>query len=284
MTQLGRIVRRWVAGERLAAAEIADVAAVLPQTGAFAKRMTVAAYGKKLAEYVAEFVAAGMPQTKDATRKLKGWIAHGRDREEPDYPPFEHREQMASWWRRCMKYAPPDFMVAWEREDAGSAKKEPGKSDKPEIDDVELAYGDLALDEEIASDFSVRILASAAKDSLRRYKEAIRDKDYKRARAIREELLDDVKALQKGQVDALKLLAAKGDYLRKADTMAALNGLLAMQDTSFYNALEDVIREAAPHLAADERRDLALKYRDRVFEHFHKSEFAEAWAPEPMAA
>ena len=189
-----------------------------------------------------------------------------------------------------MTYKPPDWVIECEKKAAFEGEPAENKSEhatKTETTPAPAAqaeqitgYGDLEISGEIANDFTVRILFGAAMDSKRRYEEARVIENWRQARLIREELIDDVKALQRAQVDALKVLAAKGDYLRSKETMQALNGLLAMQDTSFYNALEEVIRVANPQMEPEQRRDLALEYRDKIFEHFHKSDFAQAWTPQ----
>lgn len=295
------ILRRFALGGKLSTEEHAEIAEIVPTTAGVVRKVTAENYRLKLREYAEQFIKLGMPDKKDNERKLKSWIQHGRldrnkePRDPPDLPPFDQVDQLAAWWRRCMTYKPPDWILEIEKK-ATFEGEQPERKDTPAAGQKAegtsappggsapaeqlTGYGDLEISGEIANDFTVRILFGAAMDSKRRYEEARQSQNWRQARLIREELIDDVKALQRAQVDALKVLAAKGDYLRSKETMQALNGLLAMQDTSFYNALEEVIRVANPQMEPEQRRDLALEYRDKIFEHFHKSDFAQAWTPQ----
>lgn len=301
--EIAASLRRHARGEKLAPADLALIRGIIPDTGTVVRRVTSATYKLTLREYAERFIQLGMESQKDNERKLKHWIRHGRfgkhdePRDPPDLPPFDTPDQLAAWWRRCMTYKPPDWMIAAEKDGAmkqtGHDPPEPESAPpKPDEKTAEAAapneevtgYGDLEIEGEIANDFTVRILFGAAMDSKRRYEEARLAENWRQARIIRGELVDDVKALQRAQVDALKVLAAKGDYLRANETMQSLNALLAMQDTSFYNALEEAIRVASPQMEPDRRRNLALQFRDKVFEHFHRTDFAAAWTPQDHAA
>jgi hypothetical protein len=290
------ILRRFASGQKLTPEEHAEIAEIVPATAGVVRKVTAQNYKLTLREYARQFIKLGMPDKKDNERKLKNWIHSGRfdkhkePRDPLDLPPFDQVDQLAAWWRRCMTYKPPDWVIecekkaAFEGEPAKNKSEPAGKTESaaaPASQAEQITgYGDLEISGEIANDFTVRILFGAAMDSKRRYEEARQIENWRQARLIREELIDDVKALQRAQVDALKVLAAKGDYLRSKETMQSLNGLLAMQDTSFYNALEEVVRVANPQMEPEQRRDLALEYRDKVFEHFHKSDFAQAWTPQ----
>lgn len=301
------LIRKFAAGHRLNAGELTEIADIIPSTAFVVRRVTSASYKLTLREYAEQFIKLGMEPQKDNERKLKSWTKHGRvdrhgePRDPPDLPPFDAPDQLASWWRRCMVNRPPDWMVSAEKDAAltagapsstppPSAQSPPVAGDKAPPhgapSDQITGYGDLdiQIEGEIANDFAVRLLYAAAKDNMRRYEEARARGDMRAARIIREELFGDVKALQRAQVDALKVLAARGDYLRSRETMQALNALLAMQDTSFYNALEEAIHKANPQMEPEQRRDLALEFRDKVFEHFHRTDFAEAWTPQEHAA
>jgi hypothetical protein len=286
------LLRKFASGHRLNADEQAEIASVVPATQNVVKRVTSEAYKKTLREYVADFIGLGMKTSKDDARKLKNWIKHGRYdkdqklRDEPDFPPFDSPDLLAEWWRRNMIYSPPDWMVQAEK---GSLDK-PKDPDQPSAPssaeakvapqaDLSISYGDLVVEGELGNDFTVKILAGAALDNYRRYEDARKREDWRNARIVRAELIEDVKALQKAKLEAQKLLAAAGDYLHAKKTMQALNELLAMQDTSFYNALDEVIRQVAPQVESEERREIALTYRDRIFEHFHRTDFAEAYTP-----
>lgn len=294
------LVRKYARGDRLNAEEIAEISEVIPTTAPTVKKITDDNYRFTFREYVEKFVELGMEPCVDGPRKLKNWVWHGRwlakdqPRDPPDLPPFDQPEQLAAWWRRCMTYRPPEWMTRLEKDgalepqqaepSAGTSQPAQQSSDGKAQSTEITGYGEIEIEGEIANDFTVRVLAGAAMDSRRRYEEARIAENWRQARLIREELIDDVKALQRAQVDALKVLAAKGDYLEAKKTMQSLNGLLAMQDTSFYNALEEVIRIASPQMDPDRRRTLALEYRDKVFEHFHRTEFAQAWTPIDHAA
>ncbi|MBL9115528.1 MAG: hypothetical protein JNJ83_11030 [Verrucomicrobiaceae bacterium] len=297
------LLRKFALGHRLNSDEHAEIAPFIPSTHVVVKRVTSENYKLFLREYVAQFVAFGMPDKKDNVRKLKNWIWHGRfdkdkqPRAEPDFPPFDEPKELASWWRRTMTYKPPDWMTALEKSTAldkpaetpsastaGAQAESPKATEAKQPADSVTTYGDLQIEGEVANDFAVRILAGAAMDNLRRYNDARERSDWRAARLIREELIDDVKSLQKAKLEAQKLLAQAGDYLHAKKTMQALNDLMAMQDTSFYNALEEAIRVANPQMDPSQRRDLALEYRDKVFEHFQRTEFSEVWTPQNHAA
>ena len=292
------LLRKFASGHRLNADEQAEIASVIPATQNVVKRVTSEAYKKTLRDYVADFIGLGMKPSKDDARKLKNWIKHGRYdkeeklRDEPDFPPFDSPELLAEWWRRKMVYSPPDWMVQAEKSSldkpkapdqasaAPSSAAPPAEGKAAPQADLSISYGDLVVEGELGNDFTVKILAGAALDNYRRYEDARKREDWRSARIIRAELIEDVKGLQRAKLEAQKLLAAAGDYLHAKKTMQALNELLAMQDTSFYNALDEVIRQVAPQIEPEERREIALKYRDRIFEHFHRTDFAEAYTPQ----
>lgn len=290
------LLRKQLKGHKLSIDEQAELG-VIPSTQTVAKQATTQTYKLTLAEYVERLIAAGMEPSKDPARKLKYWIESGRydkdgkQREQPDLPPFDEPDQLAAWWRRNMTYRPPEWMVKLEKEaaheapdtkaaaaDAASASGS-GATPPPKSDPQLGEYGEIMLDDDVAGDFTVKILASAVRDSLARYEEARRAGNWKLVRAIREELIEDGEKLQRAQVNALKVLAGKGDYLRRVETQQEINRLLGMMDISFFNALEEGLRQANPRLAREKRRDIALNLRDRCFEHFHASAFAEAWVP-----
>lgn len=294
--EIAASIRKWFAGGEMTQEEWDLLRLVIPSTQTVAKQATSQAYKLTLSEYVDRLIAAGMEPSKDPARKLKYWIECGRydkdekQREQPDLPPFDEPDQLAAWWRRNMTYRPPEFMLRLEKDAAleppapqpgSDASSAPGAGQPPpqKIDPQFGEYGELMLDDDVAGDFTVKLMASAVKDSLVRYEEARRAQNWKLARAIREDLMEDGEKLQRAQVNALKVLAGKGDYLRRVETQQEINRLLGMMDISFFNALEEGLRQANPRLAREKRRDIALNLRDRCFEHFHASAFAEAWVP-----
>lgn len=298
------LLRKFALGHRLNSDEHAEIASIIPATHVVVKKVTRENYRLTLREYADQFIKLGMPDKKDNARKLKGWIWNGRydkdkqPRSEPDFPPFDQPAELATWWRRCKTYEPPKWMRDLEKSSTldkqaeqsspksaatESSSPTPPSDAKPQ-GEVITTYGDLQIEGELANDFAVKILAGAAMDNLRRYNEARERGDWRGARMIREELIEDVKALQKAKLEAQKLLVVAGDYLRSKETGQSLNALLAMQDTSFYNALEDIVRVANPQMEPERRRDLALEYRDKVFEHFQRTAFSEAWTPINHAA
>ncbi len=286
------LIRKYTQGHRLNSDEQAEIAAMVPATAAAVKRVTTATYKKTLREYADELLKAGMPECKDKVRKLKYWVKMGRVdesgqlRDEPDMPPFDDLKEMASWWRRVMTYKPPDFILGLERDAAEKATPKQQASDPvaansktPVPEDIIPSYREIQLDEDVANDLGVRVAYGLAVDSLRRFEEARVGQNHRLARAIREELREDLSSLRQEQVAALKVLEGKGDYLRAKEIMQEVNRLLAMLDTSFFNSLEEAVRRANPKLSQEERRDLSLELRDRCFEHLHQTRFAEAWTP-----
>lgn len=285
------LIRKYTQGHRLNAEEHAEIAGVIPATAAVVKRVTSATYKCTLKVYAEKLQAAGMPECKDPVRRLKYWIKMGREdekgqlRDEPDLPPFDDLKEMAAWWRRVMTYKAPKFITDLEHDglvEAASKPEEPknelSTSTRPEESTVP-SYGEIKLDEEVGNDVGVRVAYGLAIDSLKRFEEARKSGNFKLARLIREELRSDLTALRHEQTAALKVLEGKGDYLRAKELMPEVNRLLAMLDTSFFNAMEEAIRRANPKLSQEERRDIALEMRDRCFEHLHQTRFAEAWTP-----
>lgn len=297
------LLRKFAKGQTLSPEDRAEIAVIIPATTAVLKRVTSENYRRTYAQYAADFVGYGMEDTKDKARKLKHWIAKGRYdkngqlRDEPDFPPFDEPAQLAAWWRRNSAYpgSVPDWMVVLEKSDAlGETKEQPeakpsasasepaaaAKTSTPSHQpDLTVTYGDLQIDATLANDLTVKLLAGAVMDSLRRYNDARANNNSKAAAAIRDDLLKEARDLQKAKLEAQKLQAQAGDYFRRKETMLVLNGLLAMLDTSFANALEEVIRIACPQMEPDARRALARQQRDKVFEHFHRTEFREVWQP-----
>jgi hypothetical protein len=286
------LIRKRVLGGRLTQEEQDEIAHLLPDGRSIVRRQTSSTYKLTMREYAEQLQALGMPKSEDAARKLKGWIAKGRHdkegnpRAEPDYPPFDQLDQMAAWWRRNMINKVPDYLVRLEREAAHepqssetTSKPEATAYHSPPAAEEFAAYGALEFNEDVAGDFGVRISRSFAYDSLKRFEAARKAGNLKLARQCREELREDIEDLRKQESAALKVMEGKGEYLRTRVLMTDANRLFAMLSISFYNALETVIKRAAPLLPATERRDLALDQRDIVFEHLQTTKFAEAWSP-----
>lgn len=290
------LIRKWATGGKLNQEEQEEVGSVLPDGRGASRQVTSDRYKRKIRDYVGLLQAAGMPVTKDATRKLKAWIHAGRydatgaPRDPPDLPPFDQFDQLAAWWRRCMKYGPPDYIEKMEREAAEEAPSNaspppaetpPAAGDKKAApkDDV-IEYGEIEFNEEVSGDIGVKVARSFVLDGLRRFAQARKEQNFKLARLIRDDLRDDIEDLRKQEASALKLLEGKGEYLRARVLLTDANRLFAMMSISFYNALELIAKKANPLLPASERRDLALAQRDVVFEHLQQTSFAEAWQPE----
>jgi hypothetical protein len=286
------LIRKRVLGGRLTQEEQDEIAHLLPDGRSIVRKQTSATYKLTIREYAEQLQAQGMAKSEDAPRKLKGWISKGRHdkegnpRAEPDYPPFDQFDQLAAWWRRNMTYKVPDYLVRLEREAAHEPQSSEATGTPPSSENKGApapeeftAYGALEFNEDVAGDFGVRISRSFAHDSLKRFEAARKAGNLKLARQCREELREDIEDLRKQESAALKVMEGKGEYLRTRVLMTDANRLFAMMSISFYNALEMVIKKAAPLLPATERRDLALDQRDIVFEHLQTTKFAEAWSP-----
>jgi hypothetical protein len=264
------------------------VETVKPSAGVVAKRITKEVYQLRYADYAEKLVAAGMKDSKDAVRKLKGWVKIGREAVgEPDLPPFDELGQLAAWWRRNMTYKVPEYLLHLEAgvlngetaapaggTEDGKGGSVPGRKDEPVV-----AYEEIELDAEVAQELGVKVAHALAQSSLRRFNEAQRRGEWGVARQIRGELLKDLDVLRKEQISALKVLEGRGEYLRVETLREELNRMLAILDISFFNCLEDVIQAAAPQIAAELRRERALEARDKVFEHLHQTKFATAYVP-----
>lgn len=293
------LIRKRVLGGRLGQDEQDEIAHLMPEQRSTVRRVTSQNYKLTLREYAEQLQALGMPKSADAARKLKGWIAKGRydkdgtARASPDFPPFDQPDQLAAWWRRCMIYKVPDYLAKLEKEavhDSTEAtppsSSSPGElppQNGPPVEEFS-AYGALEFNDDVASDFGVKISRSFAQDSLKRFEAARKSGNLRLARQIREELREDIEDLRKQEAAALKVMEGKGEYLRTRVLMTDANRLFAMLSISFYNGLETVIKKAAPLLPQTERRDMALAQRDIVFEHLQTTRFAEAWSPPEAGA
>lgn len=251
--------------------------------------------GVSLKDFAVKLQALGMEPSKDPARKLKDWIEAGRYDKEgnlraaPEWPPFDHPEQLAAWWRSCMRYKAPQWMVNLEKnaayETAEESPRTPAGADRgsgvpaAKSDDELIGYGDIVFSEDVGGDVGVMIAREFVRDNLRRFAEARRIGNMKLARQIRDELRDDIEDLRKQEAAALKTLEGKGEYLRARVMLTEANRVFSMLSTSFYNGMDALVRKVAPKLPAVERRELVLDQRDVVFEHIQNTNFASAWVP-----
>lgn len=267
-----------------------------PSISAELKRATVQNYKKTYAEYAALLGIAN----KDATRKIKTWVKRGREnedgtpRETPDLPPFDELPQMASWWRRNMKWRVPDYLARFELDPAAESTPPSGGGTPPptgtqagqeEPAGTNAAYGSLDLVgmDDMGADMGLRQARAMVNSTFEAMQAAMKLKQLQQYQTLRREWQQLVQTLRQWEKDIVKIQEGKGEVLRTRVLLADMNRLFAMISTSFSNALSDIVLQVAPQIPPGERREIVLAHRDKIFEHLQTTRFSAAWTPPPVA-
>lgn len=279
------LIRKWALGGALNKEQSKELAAHLPDARAGAQRLTQESYQHTLRHYAEVLEKIGMPGGEHARRKLKHWIAKGREKSPPDLPPFDNLELMEAWWDRNMDIkapkwlkgltadAPPpssDANVEKTRESTSPPATQPPALSLPTL-------GEIKVDPDASSDLGVRIFQSVVGDTIRRLNEAAVLKNHREYNRLLDDLTGQVEALRKQEAAALKQAEAKGEALRTRVLTGESVSTLSVLAYSFTNALMILAAKLAPQLPPAERRALVLPLRDDIFHHVRKTRYREAW-------
>lgn len=245
-----------------------------PENGSVSSGFRGRKYAKEQAEYAAIFDVD--------VRTIKRWVKSGRDASPPDMPPLDDPARMPEWWARVMENRCPRKI----HEAAARARKSTAADPRPLSPALSAAPAAAAP----PADDDGKVGIAAALDRMqreeraahRRYEQACQpDPDSgeinqgaaKNALAVWMDLAEKMRALEKSSVD---VLAASGETLRKHDVRAALVEIHA----NIAAGVRNLFRAARPLMPgidkshAREQDAIFDAEVDRLFEQFHRSEFA----------
>jgi len=286
------LLRRYALGLNLSKDQKVELSGVLPVGKSIAKKVTSETYRYKLAHYVGALGLEG----KDPERKLKRWIAKGRESSPPDLPPFDAPEQMAEWWRRNMEWRVPLYLLRHEQgaADVGEAAI-PATAAPPtvtattappngaEAEKAGAATGVpmfLDMGAEVATDLGlqqIRALVVATFDQLQR---CLASGHLSQANQYRREWQTLVGTLRQWEKDIVKIQEGKGEVMRTRVINTELVRIFNVMRQSFTNAMLSLAEQLSPGLQPQERRDIVIKQRDKCFTHLKGTRFAQTFQPD----
>ena len=236
-------------------------------------------YQKSLSEVVKDLESHGMEKSVDSERKLKRWIAKGREAD--DLPPFDDVTQLAGWWRRMMAcgkmtWKVPDFLLTAE----SSAKVESVAALDSEVihssalPDPEPMVAVTAADGDEPAQQALTQLNAFAAQWIAEMESAKRLKDDKRFWLAYERHEKVSEKIRKWQATALAFKKAAGDYVEERKVEEILSQVMSVTAMNFTNVLFALGRRLAPDQSDSELREIVLPLRDRCFAHLKATKFA----------
>lgn len=258
----------------------------MPDARAGAQRLTQESYKHPLRHYADVLQKAGMPGGEHARRKLKHWIAKGREKTPPDLPPFDNLAELEAWWDRNMDIKVPKWLkgLGTGQSEAQSIAKtaeppaggaEPG-GEKP-ADQPMPKLEQIRIDLDESADQGVRIFQAVIADTLRRLNEAAKLGSHREYNRLLGDLSEQLDSLRKQQAAAQKTAEARGEAVRVRVLTGESVSMLTILAYSFTNALMMLAEKLAPAVPIAERRSIVMPLRDAVFNHVNKTRFREAW-------
>ena len=248
--------------------------------------------GRAVGQFVAqltELSGGQSPSGEDGERTLKRWIEKGRMVSPSDLPPFQRPHELAAWWRRLkdagvMKKQPPAWMVLAEQ--VGEKASTPAAESPADAKD--------ALPADLPPDFDLPQLddqATAGEKQLQDFAQgwltemsnARKRSDNKAFFRAWSEYKALVKELRAWQKDRQREKLATGEVLEADKEREALGVIFGAINKSFTSALRQIMDRYAAHLEPNARRDIVMRYRDRIFAALKGTRFAEALADEQIA-
>lgn len=291
--RLAALARAYALGKALTPGQQKELSAIIPLGKPIAKKLTTESYRYKLAHYVRAIGLTG----KDPDRKLKRWIAKGREKTPPDLPPFDALHLMAEWWRRNMEWRVPEYLLALESIDQAPQAKPPTtpKEEPPEDTTSEESppppksesAGEPMMfdtDTEMTADvglLQIRQLVSTLHRQMQRSYESGR---LTEAANYMRQWKDAVESMRKWEKDIVKIQEGKGEVLRARVINTELGRVLNVISQSYFNSLLTILDTYASEIPGTDRRQLALGYRDKCFRHLKDSQFASVYQPGEVAA
>ncbi len=273
------LMRRYALGHVLTAAHKKELDSVLPVGKPMAKRATSETYRFKLAYYAKFFKLAG----KDPERKLKRWIAKGREVSPADMPPFDSPGLMADWWRRHMEWRVPLYLLRHEQPDAAidppgapptTPAPSPASMGDPTGDPVVL---DMSMD--IATDMGLQQIRALVVATFQQLQRCMASGHLAQANNFRREWQSLVGTLRQWEKDIVKIQEGKGEVMRTRVINTELVRIFGVLRQSFTNELLDLAEQLAPEMPPPERREIVLRRRDKCFVHLKSTRFVSSYQP-----
>jgi hypothetical protein len=207
---------------------------------------------------------------KSSVRKLKRWVAKGREAKDP--PPFDEIEKLASWYERHHRYesAPTEL----RRFEAQETKVE---EEAVEEADDRLPSMTLDIEGEHATDASLKQLRALANAIYEQMEIALNNRQFTLYRSLRQEWTPLINTQRQWEKDLLKIQEGKGEVLRTRVVNTELVRIFTTSGQSFFNKMLKLLQTHAPQLPPEEQRRLALEGRDEVFTHLRGTRFETAW-------
>lgn len=291
------LLRRFALGQNLTKDQKTELSGVLPVGKPIAKRVTSETYRYKLAHYV---VVLGL-EGKDPERKLKRWIAKGREQTPPDLPPFDAPQLMAEWWRRNMEWRVPFYLLKYEEghADAGESKAEEPPPHSPSTPPSKAALNGtngqttglpsgevpgvpmmLDLGAEVSSDLGLQQIRALVVATFKQLQRCLELGHLSQANQYRREWQTLVGTLRQWEKDIVKIQEGKGEVMRTRIINTELVRIFNVMRQSFTNTMLHLCEQLAPEKPPQERREMVLKERDKCFTHLKGTRFSHTYQPD----
>lgn len=298
--RLAALARAYALGKALTPGQQKELSAIIPQGKPIAKKLTTESYRYKLAHYV---LILGVDKdddgnlAKDPERKLKRWIAKGRQKSPPDLPPFDVPHLMAEWWRRNMEWRVPEYLLTLENLDQAPQAKQPTppkesppegttSAESPPPPKSESTGEPMMFDTEsnVTADVGLQQIRQLVSTLHREMKNAFENKRLTDGANYMRQWERAVESLRKWEKDIVQIQEGKGEVLRTRVINTELGRVLNVISQSYFNSLMSVLDTYAPEIPGTDRRQLALGFRDKCFRHLKDTRFSSVYQPEEAAA
>lgn len=290
--RLAALARAYAMGKALTPGQQKELSAIIPLGKPIAKKLTTESYRYKLAHYVKSIGLTG----KDPDRKLKRWIAKGREKTPPDLPPFDALPLMAEWWRRNMEWRVPEYLLLLETLDQEPQAKAPTPKDEPPEDTSSAesppppkseSPGEPMMfdtDSEMTADLGLNQIRQLASTLYRQMQRAFESGRLTDGANYMRQWEKAVESMRKWEKDIVKIQEGKGEVLRARVINTELGRVLNVISQSYFNSIMSLLDTYAAEIPGTDRRQLALGFRDKCFRHLKDSQFADVYQPEEAAA
>lgn len=297
--RLSALLRRFATGQTLTKDQKAELSGVLPVGKPIAKKITKESYRYKLSHYVGVLGLDG----KDPERKLKRWIAKGREQTPPDLPPFDAPHMMAEWWRRNMEWRVPFHFLNLEQAHSDGAPPPvpqtapalavpdpvPTASTTSTTKQPAAAAGTAAaasempmfldLGAEVSTDLGLQQIRALVVATFNQLQRCLEGGFIAQANTYRREWQTLVGTLRQWEKDIVKIQEGKGEVMRTRVINTELVRIFTVMRQSFTNEMLDLAEQLSPEMPAAERRELVLRRRDKCFMHLKGTRFASTYQP-----
>jgi len=280
------LLRRWATGSKFSRAELKEIEAVFTASeGKTGKsgRLTAERYDHPLRIYAARIWPD--KDIKSSVRKLKRWVKAGK--EAADLPPFDDLPRLAAWYERHHRYdqAPAELRRFEESDDPTPAEKSASANPRgadSDDEDERLPSMTLDLDVDIATDAALRQVKALASAIYEQMEVALKNQRFTAYRSLRQEWLPLINTQRQWEKDLNKIQEDKGELLRARVINSEIVRVMTASSQSFFNGMDKLLKDHAPHLSALDRRRIVVEARDACFVHLRNTRFESAWTPEPI--